>query len=71
MRAWRRALPASHEVCTGDRRQGSGLILFKGCDAFSPEPLGRQGALLAGLRIVDLADEIREPALHIHRRRGV
>lgn len=37
------------------------MILFKECEVFSPEPLGRKDVLLAGTRIVALADEIAEP----------
>lgn len=38
------------------------MILFKECEVFSPEPLGRKDVLLAGPRVVALADDIPEPA---------
>jgi len=38
------------------------MILVKGCDVYSPEPLGRKDVLLAGSRIEAIAGEIPEPA---------
>jgi len=37
------------------------MILFKGCEVYSPEPLGRKDVLLAGGRVVGVADDIAEP----------
>jgi len=37
------------------------MILVKGCEVYSPEPLGRKDVLLAGSRIEAIADEIPEP----------
>ncbi len=38
------------------------MILFKGCDLYSPEPRGVKDVLVAGGRVVAVADTIGEPA---------
>ncbi len=38
------------------------MILLKGCEVFSPEPLGRRDVLVAGTRVVAIAEQIPEPA---------
>ena len=38
------------------------MILFKECDVFSPEPLGKKDVLVAGGKVVAIADQITEPA---------
>jgi beta-aspartyl-dipeptidase (metallo-type) len=37
------------------------MILIKGCEVFCPEARGRKDVLLAGERVVAMADDIREP----------
>ena len=44
---------------------GEAMFLFKECEVFSPEPLGRKDVLLAGARVVALADD--DPRAGRHR----
>ena len=38
------------------------MILLKQCEVFAPEPLGTKDVLVAGTRVVAVADSIAEPA---------
>ena len=38
------------------------MILFKGCEVYAPERMGSKDVLVAGTKVVAIADEIPEPA---------